>query len=228
MDADMQVFKDIRGLWNLPFNGAKVLVQEDVRHLDVSMAKENAPPRRIKQCAVMLLDCARLDWNIINIVKGLDEGQYTYEQLMYEMCILPEDDVGYSIPFEWNSLEYFDENTCLLHYTDMGTQPWVSTANPNGYIWFDEVRSMLADGTLQWDTLKAEIKAGYFRPSLLRELRFGAKLPRWLGPLSNRLNSTLDKLSGYVPHRAVYEAKRARGVAVKEYERKLKSKRAGN
>lgn len=226
MDADMQVFKDIRSLWNLPFNGSKVLVQEDVRHLDVSMAKENAPQRRIKQCAVMLLDCARLDWDIGGIVKGLDDGRYIYDQLMYEMCILAEDEVSYSIPFEWNSLEYFDENTCLLHYTDMGTQPWVSTANPNGRIWFNEVRSMLAGGALQWDALRSEVNAGYFRPSILRELRYGAKLPGFLSPLFNRLNSALDKVSGYVPHSAVYEAKRLRSLAVQEYERGLGSKGA--
>ena len=67
MDADMQVFKDIRRLWELPFNGAKVLVQQEVKHLDMTMSKENAPQKRIKQCAVMLLDCSRLNWDIKDI-----------------------------------------------------------------------------------------------------------------------------------------------------------------
>lgn len=126
MDADMQVFKNIEELWNLPFNSAKVLVQKEIKHLNVSMNKDNTPQKRIKQCAVMLLDCSRLDWDINNIVRNMDEGKYTYEELMYEMCILPENEVGYTVPFEWNSLEYFDQNTRLIHYTDMGTQPWVS------------------------------------------------------------------------------------------------------
>ena len=221
MDADMQVFKDIRGLWNLPLNGAKVLVQAEVKHTDITMAKENAPAIRKKQCAVMLLDCGRLDWDIKQIVQGLDDGRFTYAQLMNDICILPETDVGYGVPFEWNSLEYFDERTCLIHYTDMGTQPWVSTRNPNGEIWASEVREMLADGSLDWAAIKNEIDLGYFRPSLMRDIRFGHRIPRSSRRLFNRTNGLLDKLSGYKPHREVYMAKSERAKSIMEYERGL-------
>lgn len=218
MDADMQVFRDIEELWNLPFNGAKVLVQKEVKHLDVSMDKSNTPKQRIKQCAVMLIDCSRLDWNIKKIVGEMDRGLYTYEQLMYEMCILPEDEVGYAVPFEWNSLEYFDANTRLIHYTDMGTQPWVSTRNPLGDIWFSEVRRMLKDGALELSVLKKEIEAGYFRPSLLRDLKYRNLIPAALLKVFDRLNEASDKAAGYVPHKAVYEAKRLRKKLIREYE----------
>lgn len=221
MDADMQVFKDIRGLWNLPFNGAKVLIQEDVKHTAITMAKENAPTIRKKQCAVMLLDCEALDWDINKIILDLDDGKFSYEQLMNDICILPEEEVGYGIPFEWNSLEYYDENTCLIHYTDMGTQPWVSTKNPNGHLWFAEVRKMLADGKLDWDTLKKEIDLGYFRPSLTKDIQYGHMVPSFFRGLFNRRNEAFDKLHGYIPHKAVYEAKRLRNNAIKEYERSL-------
>ena len=217
MDADMQVFKNIMELWELPFNGAKVLVQQDVKHLDVTMAKDNAPKTRIKQCAVMLLDCSRLDWDINTIVSDLDERRYTYGQLMYEMCILTEDEVGYAVPFEWNSLEYYDDNTRLIRYTDMGTQPWVSTNNSNSHIWFAEVREMLAAGSLDWGTLETEVRLEYFRPSLLSEIRYGHLVPKFLYPLFNHTNAILDKLKGYVPHKAIYEAKRLRNKAIKAY-----------
>lgn len=227
MDADMQVFKDIAELWNLPFNGAKVLVQQEVKHLDVSMSKENAPGKRLKQCAVMLLDCCRLDWNIESIVDDMDHERYGYEQLMYELCILKEKDVGYTVPFEWNSLEYFDADTRLIHYTDMGTQPWVSTKNPNAHIWFDEVRRMIADGSLDPDLLQAEIKAGYFRPSLIRDIRFGHHVPGFLKPLFDRMNAVTDTLSGYVAHQAVYDFKRLRNQAIREFEAVLKARKGG-
>lgn len=219
MDADMLVFKDIRGLWELPFHRAKVVVQQEVKHLDATMGKENAPQKRIKQCAVMLLDCSSLDWDIDTIVNDMDKGCYTYEQLMYEMCILDEDKVDYSIPFEWNSLEYFDEATCLIHYTDMGTQPWVSTKNSNGHLWFDEVRRMLADGSMNWKALEEEVALGYFRPSLLREIRYGHRLPKFLCCLFNYINEVTDRLNGYIPHKSVYETKRIRSRAVEKYER---------
>ena len=47
------------------------------------------------------------------IVAGLD-GRYTYEELMYDMCILPESDIRYGLPFEWNSLEHYDLETHLI------------------------------------------------------------------------------------------------------------------
>src|SRR6185436_7076480 len=111
-------------------------------------------------------------WEIGAIVAGMDAGRYGYEQLMYDVCILPEEDVKYGVPFEWNSLEHWDAETRLLHYTDVNTQPWTCCGNPNGQLWLDEVRRMLDDGALQWATLRQEIALGYFRPSLARDLRW--------------------------------------------------------
>lgn len=219
MDADMQVFKDIRGLWDLSFDKNSVLVQKEVKYTSTSMNKENSPSVRQKQCSVMLLDCENLDWDVNQIVQGLDDGLYTYEQLMGELCILPEDKVGYSIPFEWNSLEYYDENTCLLHYTDMGTQPWASTQNPNGSIWFQEVRDMLSNGSLSISDLQKEIDLGYFRPSLTRDIRYRNFIPKMLRGFFNRQNAIYDKIKGYVPHQHVYNEKRRRVQAIKDYEK---------
>lgn len=221
MDADMLVFQDIRSLWNLPFNGAKILIQEEVKFADVTMTKENAPKERKKQCAVMLLDCSRLDWDVEQIVKGMDDGLYTYEQLMSDLCILPESEVGYGVPFEWNSLEHYDAGTCLIHYTDMGTQPWASTRNSNGYLWFNEVRRMLRAGVLSVDQIKEEIANGYFRPSLYREIRYGHLVPGFLRSFFNARNEAYDKQCGYVAHKSVYDQKRIRNKAIKEYERSI-------
>lgn len=219
MDADMQVFRDIRELWNLPFRGSKILVQEDVKHLDETLKLTNAPAKRIKQCAVMLLDCSRLDWDITEIVGNLDSRVFSYEQLMYDMCLVPENEVGYTIPFEWNSLEHYDNETRLIHYTDMGTQPWVSTLNANGHIWLAEVRRMISDGSLTVRQLKDEIEAGFFRPSLMRDLKWRHKLPRWFLPMLDHINTHIDRAMGYVAHKAVYDAKRGRSRAIKEFER---------
>ena len=72
MDADMLVFSDIRKLWEIPFDGAKVVIQKEVKHTDKSMVKEGSPQERKKQCAVMFLDCKNLKWDINEIVAGLD------------------------------------------------------------------------------------------------------------------------------------------------------------
>lgn len=39
MDADMLVFRDIRELWNIPFDGAKIIIQQEVKFADESTQK---------------------------------------------------------------------------------------------------------------------------------------------------------------------------------------------
>lgn len=225
MDADMMVFKDIRDLWNIPFDGAKIIVQKEVKFADSTTRKAGAPKARKKQCAVMLLDCSRLNWNIEEIIGGMDEGKYDYDQLMSEFCILDESEVKYGVPFEWNSLEHWDADTCLLHYTDVATQPWTACGNPNGHHWLNEVRRMLREGKLQIADIRKEIELGYFRPSLIRDIRFRHLIPARLLPYWDRFNASSDKGSGYIPHKEVYEAKRLRNAAIKKYEAELEAKR---
>lgn len=216
MDADMLVFSDIRELWEIPFNGAKVIIQDDIPEDKQATDRKGAPKKRIKQCAVMLLDCGNLNWKAEEIIKGLD-GKYTYEDLMYHLCILEESEIKYAVPYEWNSLEFYDENTRLLHYTDMYTQPWVSLENENGYLWINEVQRMLENGSLEWPELEQEVDLGHFRPSLLHEL----KMDRTARPLDQEtveMLSQIDTESGFIKHASVYAAKRVRKKAIKEFE----------
>ena len=124
--------------------------------------------------------------------------------------------VKFGIPIEWNSLEYYDKDTCLIHFTDMTTQPWVSTKNPLGNVWFEEVRLMIENKSLTWKEVDQEIDLGYFRPSLMRELKYGNRVPRFLRGWFNASNAAYDKMRGYVVHKAVYEAKRIREKAINE------------
>lgn len=221
MDADMLVFKDIRELWSIPFDGAKVVIQKEVKHSETTTAKAGAPKERKKQCAVMLLDCARLDWDIEKIVQGMDTGSYDYERLMFELCILEEAEINYGVPFEWNSLEHWDPEVRLIHYTDVNTQPWTAPGNKWGHLWFNEARRMLADGQLTMAAIKQEIELGYFRPSLLKELQWRHWLPRFFEAHWDQRSAKVDKLHGYVQHKAVNEAKRNRLKLIKQYEDQL-------
>lgn len=201
LDADMLVFSDISELWSLPMDGAKVLCQESLPD-HIAASAPRAGGRRKKQCSVMLLDCAALNWDVREIIAGLGPS-YTYEELMDHLCILEDAEVGYSVPITWNSLEHWDEDTRLIHYTDMMTQPWVFAANPNGWRWVDEVREMLADGELSRADIENEIKAGFVRPSLLTEL----SLPS--GPIGEPMMAALqadDARSGFRAHKSLRSA----------------------
>lgn len=221
MDADMLVFKDIRELWEMPFDGAKVIIQEDLSSEQSRSTKSGAPAKRVKQSAVMILDCSSLTWKIDEIVDGLDEGKYDYAKLMFEFCLLNESEIRYAIPFRWNSLEHFDQTTALIHYTDMSTQPWVSPFNPNAQLWYDEVNRMLANGSLTLEEIKNEISLGYFRPSLLMDLKLSEHLPRSLRNIAAKAHATFDKMVGYKKHAEVYHAKSRRDDLIRKYEEGL-------
>lgn len=159
VDADMQVFKDIQGLWSVPLDGSSI---QTVRPVGDG---------RKGQFSVMLLDCSALDWNVDEFVQRLDDGVLTYEQLMYEMRVAPS--IGKAISGDWNCLERFDTSTSLLHYTDMDTQPWVSLANPLGGLWMNCLRRALKAGFISIAEVQREVAAGHVRPSLLSQLELG-------------------------------------------------------
>jgi hypothetical protein len=219
LDADMLVFRDFRELWELHFDGRKILIQEE---LPTEAQKRAGGGKRLKQCSVMLLDCAALDWDPEEIIAGLD-GRHTYEELLFHMCVLPEEEIGYTIPFAWNSLETYEPRTTgLIHYTDMNTQPWVNPANPHGWLWLEEVRRMIAAGALSMAEIEQEIALGYFRPSLAVELReFDGGRARPITAEEARRYQKSDDDAGYRRHRAVYEAAHKRQQAVAEYEARL-------
>jgi lipopolysaccharide biosynthesis glycosyltransferase len=216
LDADMLVLRDIARLWSIPFGGAKIIIQEEVPDALAARAKHGAPVRRKKQCSVMLIDCERTEWRAAEIIAGLD-GRYSYEQLLENLCILDEAEIRYAVPFAWNSLEHHDRDTCLIHYTDMATQPWVSPFNRNGQLWMDEVALMLSSGALSWDELHAEVAAGYFRPSIIAEIEERPHAAGWNADAAARYDQR-DRAAGFSKHAEVYARKKARAQAVKQFE----------
>jgi hypothetical protein len=179
VDADMLVFRDFCEVWDLPFEGAKILYAP------------SSDPSRPKQFSVLLMDCEALDWDLDAIVRGLDAGRYGYDGLMKEMCIESPEAIRPGIPPEWNSLEeYVPGKTGLIHYTDMPTQPWVSRYNKHGRVWVDYLREAIADGFISVDEVRQAVRQGYARPSLLWQLK--VPNPRW-PKLNGVINRVLDR-----------------------------------
>lgn len=212
LDADMQVFRDIAELWDVPMNGAKIAVLEADRE-----AGDNVHYNK-NETSVMVLDCARCDWKLKDLVKGLDEGAYDYRGLMMDLRFLEEPEIARTIPAEWNRLQHFTPATGLLHYTMMPIQPWVSARNPLGHIWINEVRRMIEDGSLTREAVQREVDLGYFRPSLMVEIDEGPNEDQD----KERIEAleALDRSTGYIPHRSVQEFDRKRRDAIHAYERR--------
>ncbi len=171
LDSDMLVFRDLRELWTLPFEGADVLA-----------ASAADPADRRPQFSVMLLDCERLHWTPQQVIDALDSGQLDYTRLMHEMALARE--VHATIPASWNSLEHYEVgHTGLLHYTDMPSQPWVHPHNRWGHLWVRELILAIDSGFIDAALVQDHVDRGWVRPSLLDQVHAQRDQPRWLPAL---------------------------------------------
>ena len=171
LDSDMLVFGDVSELATLPFDGKSLLC-----------TYQPEPPAQWRQkrdffqtgrhTAVVLLDCAKLPWDADDIVGGLDDGRYTYEELVYGLAVVDDADIADTIPVEWNHLERYEPGvTKLLHYTVVPTQPWRTDANPLGELWMDAYREAVEAGAVPPEEVEALLAAGHVKPSLAAPLR---------------------------------------------------------
>jgi hypothetical protein len=170
VDSDMLVFKDIAELKNWPFDGSGLLY-----------CKLPAGSKRRPQFSVMVLDCESLGWKVKSIVSDLDQGRWSYEELMYKMAACPNP--SQSLPAEWNCLEYYESGkSALVHFTDMLEQPWLDTVSPLTELWSTALIDAVRSGFITKAFVDDEIHKGWVRPSIAYQIERSEpnpdKLPR--------------------------------------------------
>ncbi|MBL8859303.1 MAG: hypothetical protein JNL28_12405 [Planctomycetes bacterium] len=166
MDSDMHVFGDMAELWRLPFGKHRVLCSVQLETPE-SWKNPDSHFHPGRHFAFMLLDCSRLDWDADEIVRGLDEGRYTYKALTKDLCIVPSDEIGETIPTEWNSLEkYVPGVTKNVHYTVIRTQPWRYEGNPLEDLWMSAYRETVASGKITLDMVLDAIEHRWVKPAM--------------------------------------------------------------
>lgn len=211
IDADMMVFTDIRELWETPLDGATIAI---VDGRDTSYCSDKAKGNK-NETSVMVLDCEKADWTLQSLIDGLD-GQYDYKAMMTDLCFLKEDQIRRTLPRRWNAMDYWDKDVSLLHYTNVPTQPWVTAANPYGHVWIDHVKRMIAEGKIKFSFIEEQVQKGYFRHSLLEELK-GQTCNDPHSAYGQRLQS-IDVASGFIPHRDLMNFTRKRDHAIRAYQ----------
>ncbi len=174
LDADMQVFGDVSEIWNVPMDGKAILCTSQTEVPDEWKDTSWFKPGR--QLSVMLLDCSRLRWDVDEIVAGLDRGDYTYEQLMFDLCIVDPDEIADTLPPEWNHLEHFEAGeTKLLHYTVVPTQPWKNDRNPLAELWTTSYRDAVRAGAVPREEVERLVRKRHVKWSLLEAFPEGAR-----------------------------------------------------
>ncbi len=152
LDSDMLVLSDISELFKMPFSGAQVL--------------SPPPDKRVAQFAVAMFNCETCNWNAQTLINRVKSGKLSYSELMsFSFC-----KVDARIPQTWNSLDKWNGEVKLLHYTNMSRQPWLKKGHPFQKIWFKALHTAIAAGKLTKDDIKWQIRLGHVRKTILADL----------------------------------------------------------
>src|SRR4029453_2592406 len=67
----------------------------------------------------------------------------------------------------WNVFDHFDDETKLIHYTDLYTQPWKYPNHPYGELWFRYFNEARASGYITHRDIELSKARFYVRRNLL-------------------------------------------------------------
>ena len=142
MDCDMLCLGDIRELAELDMTGLALrVVQHDYQPTATTKmdgAVQTVYPRK-NWSSLMLMNCAELTLWTREVV-DTKTGAY-----LHRFQDIPDEKIG-EIPKTWNTLDWMDEHTRLVHYTSGG--PWFEQCkdHPYGAAWLqarDEYRQSI-------------------------------------------------------------------------------------
>ena len=177
LDSDMLVFDDIKSLY-LSHTTSKVLCSCP------------APPNsnRRDQFSVFTVDCSLANWDIENIITKANQN---YKDVMFDMSFEPNK--AKTIDWHWNSLEYYDKNVKLIHFTDMDKQPWISKTNPNRQIWNFYLREAINSGFISMEEVTLAVQNGYLRKGIIDDIFQTRNIFRFFNDLFYLPQHTLER-----------------------------------
>lgn len=121
--------------------------------------------------SVMLINCQRCKFNLEAIFDEIEQGLYSYSDFSQMSPIFLSHHyygIGEINPL-WNVFDYWDNNTKLIHYTNLYTQPWKFPNHPYGELWFQYFNEAISFGYIT----EEDISLSIFRSSIRRDLRQG-------------------------------------------------------
>lgn len=151
LDSDMLVFSNIAGL------------VDEFNQLDFTLATVNINEcwKRKPQSSVLVFNRIGAQ-NLIDRFQNYIMGKIDYDELLY----FGEMDGWRSIQESWNSLEIFDVDTNLIHFTDMDTQPWLKSTNKFTGLWEACLIKCMNEEEVQ-NIFTVALASKHVRPSLV-------------------------------------------------------------
>jgi hypothetical protein len=152
LDSDMICLADAAELFDTPMNGAAMMCIKayDTGHWGTS---------------VLLLDCSKCRFDLEEIFDEIDRGRYSYSDFtqLTEAFLSVHPHPVRELDPNWNVFDRCDENTKLIHYTHLTTQPWKYPGHPYGALWFQYHREAVENGFITEVDIQKATWRGYAR-----------------------------------------------------------------
>lgn len=152
--------------------------------------------------SVMLIDCVRTRFNIDQYFDEIEKGVYTYadlHQMLPSFLARHPFKVGQINP-RWNDFDICYEDTKLIHYTNLYSQPWKSRSHPYGDLWFEYFEEARKAGYITDRDIEITLVRAYARRDLLEGNRW--TLQTYLMRMARDLKSELRCMrKSFLPNR---------------------------
>lgn len=143
-DSDIVARADIAELWNLDLQDAAMAAvpvkqaKSSSHYVNTVLKSKIVSDDKLYLTSVMLIDCAKFkDLDTKKIIDGYNAGEYTYSEMMFVGGKF-RNKFGFSVKDlsdDWNHLDICFENSKLVHFTDLTSQPWLFPHNPVADLW---------------------------------------------------------------------------------------------
>ncbi|MDM3861025.1 MAG: glycosyltransferase [Aphanizomenon gracile PMC644.10] len=161
IDSDTVCLADIAELFDTSLNGCDFLANAEAY---------NTRSSNLWGLSVMLIDCKQTRFDLETYFDEIAQGLYTYTDFS---CMSPAFlahhplKIGQLDP-QWNVFDYCDEQTKLIHYTNLNTQPWKYPHHPYGELWFEYFEEARKAGYITERDIELSLVRAYVRPDILQ------------------------------------------------------------
>ncbi len=156
------------------FVQADMLVRNDVSEL-AQLAMEDCQVAVLRrsdsagwESSLQVINCERADWKIEAIIRELDEGRYTSDELIHNLALIQDSkDIAESIPSAWRPTSgKLSKDTRVHRFLDPKHQPWKQELG-NCPTWDAALQRAIATGDVSVDDVYDASEDGYINESLL-------------------------------------------------------------
>lgn len=156
LDADQVVLADIGELWDQLQDAKTVACVTEAVGI---FGGKKIPELGKVQTSVMLMDCHKLRMAMQPCpIQSCAAGRMEYRDLM-QAAWLDRGEVQTLDP-GWNHFGIVNEQTKLIHFSHVKSQPQRNPEHPAGWVFGAELRQAVADGVLSVNRLQKEAAAG--------------------------------------------------------------------